>query len=362
MAFIDRPRKKWRVRWRDPDGRERSESCATQAAAKTLLADVQVCEDTGRIWEPQKRPQSVPLSGVAADWIRAQDRRLARNTTDRLAYALDAFLSFVRQEHGDDASIELLSRRLVESYWDHLRTVPGRRGIRAESTCRKEIEAVMLLWSWAYDRADDYADLVPRPRPPELPRAAAVSPRPAPTWAEMDAAIGAATRGWHRALFALMRCTGLRVSQALRLEWSHIDRARGLLNFPGELGKSSAERVGRVVPLPPVLLEEMAAGRIATWDHPVWVVGHASDKRRIDLDVVDGCWRRAGVREAVWQGRPAHAFRAGFQTGLRAAGARFEATEYLVGHAQRGLDAHYIDPVALGLEAAVGMVPAFRSS
>lgn len=62
------------------------------------------------------------------------------------------------------------------------------------------------------------------------------------------------------------------------------------------------------------------------------------------------------MRRAAWKGRPHHAFRKGFVTELRRAGADADAVEYLVGHSL-GLRGVYTDPDALALRAAVALVP-----
>jgi integrase len=67
-------------------------------------------------------------------------------------------------------------------------------------------------------------------------------------------------------------------------------------------------------------------------------------------------WERAGVRKAAWDGRPHHAFRKGFVSELRRAGADGDAVEVLVGHSL-GLRGVYTDPDALPLREAVGLIP-----
>ena len=68
-------------------------------------------------------------------------------------------------------------------------------------------------------------------------------------------------------------------------------------------------------------------------------------------------WKRAGIDELVWTSCPHHAFRAGFQSGLRRLGADTEAVEYLVGHSRGDVRERYVDPDSLPLVAAVALVP-----
>ncbi len=59
-------------------------------------------------------------------------------------------------------------------------------------------------------------------------------------------------------------------------------------------------------------------------------------------------WEESGARRGVWapegrgNARPDHAFRAGFQSALKRAGADDEAVAFLVGHALPGTRANYV--------------------
>ena len=67
-------------------------------------------------------------------------------------------------------------------------------------------------------------------------------------------------------------------------------------------------------------------------------------------------WRAAAVDPRKWRRRSTHAFRKGFVSGLRKAGADPDAVEFLVGHTL-GLVGVYTDPEALPLLEAVRLVP-----
>ena len=147
----------------------------------------------------------------------------------------------------------------------------------------------------------------------------------------------------------------------MELKWSDfsLDHTAGpILTIRGEMGKTKHERSGRVVPISPHLAEEMR-----TWEQTDgWVIVSARSRngpreRVFRARDLGRAWARAGVREGVWQGRPAHCFRKGFITGLKRKGADTEAVEQLVGHKLMGQRGTYLDPDALPMRAAVAKVP-----
>jgi integrase len=68
-------------------------------------------------------------------------------------------------------------------------------------------------------------------------------------------------------------------------------------------------------------------------------------------------WKRAGIPEEYWRGRPHHAFRKGFISCLKREGADEEAVETLVGHSL-DLRGKYLDPDFLPMLDAVAKVRA----
>ena len=282
---------------------------------------------------------------------------LAPGTAERYARNLELFLRWLKAREGARARLhpDLLTQTLVEEFYHDL-AGNGRHGRpRTAPTRRKIVEVLQLAWEWAAGR-DDLGPLVPRPARIEmLPRVPVLTV--APTWAEMDAVVGAFDPdAWHRKLAILLRFTGLRVQQAMSLLWVDFDLDRQTLHVRGELGKSRQEKRGRIVPVSAHLLEIMSGwGR-----REAYVITSNRKGRRERLARprdMRRAWERAGVREAAWRGRPHHAFRKGFVSGLRAEGADPDAVEVLVGHSL-GLKGVYTDPDSLALRATIEKIPA----
>jgi len=369
MASVAKRGKRWTVRWRDPDGGARQRTVATKATAEELRRDVESAVGRGERWEPRgARPEPL-VRAVAAAWLRARAVRLARRTLIRYGQMAEAFVGWLETREGKGVRMRAFSRALLEDYWRELTAGSSGRwgGDRAVSTARKHLEVVRLLWEWAHDR-EEYDGQVPRPREVDLPRRAVTAPALAPSWAQMDDAIVTA-RGWLRCLFVVLRCTGLRVSQAMGLRWEDV-QADSLRVRP-ELGKSQSEKHGRLIPLAPVLLEELDRPLLCLWDRSEpWLVPSrttgrqdpdAAPRRSRDARSRDAArvWARTTTPKQVWEKRPDHAFRKGFVTGLRSLGADPWAVEVLVGHRLPGEQAAYVDVhQAFRLREAVALVPA----
>jgi len=271
------------------------------------------------------------------------------------------FRQWLRHTEGETAFLdpELLSKRLLSRFWDYLLKSGLHGRPRKPSTSQKIVAVVERFWAWAYNE-DDYEFIVPQPKRLKVltePR----TPTIAPTWAEMDDCIAACT-GPLRQLAILLRFTGLRVQQAMHLQWDDFDLPSCRLTVRGELGKSKDERKGRIIPVSRYLVNEMAG-----WGPREGFIIPSNRKedgprgREARARDMSRAWKRAKVREEVYKQRPHHAFRKGFISGLKKAGADSDAVEFLVGHSL-GLRGVYMDPEALPLREAVGLAPDVNAS
>ena len=360
MAHIEPRGSKYRVRWRDPDGRSRNRSAPDKKSAQALKRDVERTVARGERWEPRATRQRPDLERILSGFIEECARINRPSTVRRYACNLELFRQWLRHTEGENAFLdpELLSKRLLTNFWDYL-LKSGRHGrSRQPSTSQKILSVVERFWAWAYNE-DDYEFIVPQPKRLKVltePR----TPTIAPTWAEMDACI-AVCEGPLRQLGILLRFTGLRVQQAMHLRWDDFDLANCRLTIRGELGKSKDERKGRIMPVSKHLVDEMGGwGPREGFLIPSTRKEDGPRAREARARDMGRAWKRAGVREEAWRQRPHHAFRKGFISELKRAGADVDAVEFLVGHSL-GLRGVYMDPEALPLREAVGLVPALHS-
>ncbi len=368
MAWIERERLpsgalSWVVRWRE-GGKARKRRVRSNRAAKELAASVQHSEDVGAAWVAPvaERDRRATLYDMMRAYLEHQGRRCKPRTLSSMAVPLDLYRR--RFGEGADPSVEVLTLASLEAWHDELRR-SGRGGKpRSPATVRKYLAEVEGAWRWAWDRADDWPGIGPfrsLVRDLRVPVGETVV---APTWAEMDAAIAACRDVWVRRCAVVMRFTGLRISQVLRLQWSDVDMQAAVLKVRGELGKSRQEQRGRTLPISPHLVRELAGWGVREGN----LVGVDLTDRRVENLVrnVDRrlreAWSQASARSEVWSGRPAHSFRKGVESGLLGQALPYIHVEAYLGHVVGRSEgatsgAAYVDAAALPLASVAAAFP-----
>ena len=365
--------KRWSVRWRDPDGRQREKrNVPSREAAKQLQRDVEAAVCRGFRWE-QRDARAIPTLWDLAEVLLSEAvvLQLKPNSIKRKTQSLGLWLRWLEDDLGRVPTCGDLDRAMLMRFASSLRDPKTGRHLhgRKESTVHKHVTEVELTWRWLWDRADEEGYPCPRPRSIGLRR----PPSPeklAPTWAHMDLSCAAAAALFMRRstrllcgldvhpLFrvaVIMRYTGLRVQQVMGLDWSDVDLERATLRIRPELGKSRQESRGRVVPISAHLVREFAEwGTGDGWIVPTWQGGN--NPRVVRSRDMRKAWLASGVPEDRWRGCPDHAYRAGLQSGLKRLGADDEAVKQLVGHS-RGTRGRYVDSESLPMRHAVSLIP-----
>lgn len=355
MAFIVRNGESWTVRWREGGrgSRERQLTVSSERRAHALAEEIELALERDGKYEPRRAGRSSDLALILTEYLTEVTRKRRPNTARRYAQMLELWRRWAGEGR---LAHEVLTYHELSAYHSHLLQPETGRHLHARSveTCRMHIQCIELLWRWAWQRqARGTYHGVPQPDSLELEREPAPH-KVAPSWAQMDAMIGCSD-GWQHDLYVVLRCTGLRVDQALQLQWSdlRLDRKVPLLHIRPELGKSKQERRGRWMPLAPVLV-----GHLAGWGRREGYLLECDRKRRqARARDAQRAWQRAGVDSAVWEGCAHHAFRAGFQSGLKRLGVDGDAIEFLVGHSLGDVRERYLDPECLALVEAVAQVP-----
>lgn len=389
-------RGKYKLRWRElepgpdglpyraPDGRlaRRARSMTVQGrdARDRALAEVQrSLVDEGE-YQPRTASEVPAIANVeeaALDWLAWKRTRCKERSVTTYLGHVTRFFEAVREiRHiGVDQAIgvDVLSRDLlieVVLYWQEL----GRSQAWVYSASRSALD----MWRWVSDDPLRFRGVPVPPREAKavLPRVPVYAAPPAPTLAEVDACLRHLPARAHstRRVGAMLRFTGLRISQVLALRRKHIDLdARSMIVPIGKSAQEEAER--RTVPisghlaaqlrpwleeLPPEGLVVPAYGRAGS---------EKPGSRRVQ-SLTKG-WEAATeageTRRAVWAPpnrritRPEHAFRAAFQAFLTSHGVDELVVDALVGHRGRSVRArHYAgaDAVWDRMVDAVALLPA----
>ena len=359
MAWIRKKSGFYSVRWRDKDGSQRSHKCPDKKTADKVRRLVEEAQALGMEWDPYQTDEPPTVKEILEGYITDCARRSESSTVRRYATCLDVFMAWLKVEHpdGEQATASVLSKSLLEDFYDYALLHGRHDNPRKVGSTKKIVEAVQRAWKWGYNE-DKYDGLLPNPKTVAMP--STVRKRTvAPTWDEMDRCI-AACEEWHRQVAVLLRFTGLRVQQVMKLRWEYFELDTATFNFDGKLGKTTKEKAGRQIPISRHLVRELETWRLPQERHG-WIVDCGRDAdgpraREARARDMNRAWKRAGVREVAWKGQPHQRFRKGFRSGLRRLGADGEAVEHLIGH-YLGLVTVYTDPDALPLREAVDLIP-----
>lgn len=351
MATIRKRGARWLVGWRDPDGTQRTRSCPDRATAEDLGREVDRARSLGVRWEPRAADLAPTLTEAAELFLSHRASRKAANTLINDDRSIAQFMDHLRRKYPRQRRFTVESLTMMElTHFDaELRKHVG------AATANSRVLGVRRWWAWCAARPEFSSRVGPPPesRVLDLPQQAWAPPR-APSWAEMDAALGAAATPWVRVFLTVLRYTGLRQGQVMRLVWSDFDLDAGLMTIRPELGKTRQERAGRTIPISPHLVGYLAGLGVREG----WVVAPHRRVRMASCRQIDKVWEATAVPRTLWAGHPSHAFRYGFTSGLAQLGADREAVEHLVGHEVAGARSHYLDPRwALRLREAVELVP-----
>jgi integrase/recombinase XerC len=304
------------------------------------------------------------LADTIEAWLAQMSHERRSSAHSVAAYRRDiaAFLHFMSDHLGGPprlADMATLARGDLRA-WLAFRK---QQGLAASSTARA-LSALRSLFRYLARHRDIQNPALATLATPKLPR----SLPKALTGAEAEDLIGALDdistgageaadsekAGWTAArdlaLLLLLYGAGLRIGEALALDWRDLPRAaeRDGVAILGVLGKG---RKQRQLPLLPALLEALEAWRRATpWPndgaHPVFVGVRGG---RLNARIVQGRIAALRVQLGLPETATPHALRHSFATHLLANGADIRAIQELLGHASLSTTQRYteVDSAAL---------------
>jgi integrase len=423
MANVQRRGDGYWVRWKElhviknPDGtkkrvwKERSRTFPSREAAEQHARDVETLAAKGERWADERETATATIGAVADAYCDAAQNDRTRKWRKSMIKPVNGvkIADVVRDDEGNlvraaeyspgfvafmgrDRPVVDLSIRLLEQW---AATLPSSG--REASTKHRRVLAVEDMWAWAYEpRNRERFPGVPEPmrltgtdvNAPVQP-AEPVIRTAAPTVADVDSMIGALRTGYthgdaHRKVALLCRYTGIRIAQAVNLDWRDVrlEHPAGphVILRSGRRGAKKGRT--RVVPLHPALAEEMGGwgkreGRVFPSTNERWTRGEAT------REAMRTAWSAAGVAREKWDrpdvgegeegerghGSPTHAIRAGVFTALLREGVSMDVASYLIGHATTATQAAYVpeaapetSPLWPRLVAAAKLIPDHRGN
>jgi integrase/recombinase XerC len=295
-------------------------------------------------------PATADLTPLLRDWIGwlANERRASRHTLLAYARDLSAFLEFLRDYHGEEAS-----RTLLESLTaSDLRAYMANRlsGGLSKASLARALSTLRNLYRW-FDREGYLTNPVPRTvRAPKQPQSIPKALTETEAMDTLALSSDLQDEPWlakrDLALFTLLYGCGLRLGEALELDRRDLPRGETMMIT----GKG---RKDRIVPLLPVVLEALADYLEACpyEGGPETPVFLGSRGKRLNPGVVQRQMRRLRAALGLPESATPHALRHSFATHLLAQGGDLRAIQDLLGHASLSTTQRYTKVDAARLAA-----------
>lgn len=241
----------------------------------------------------------------------------------------------------------------------------------ADSTVYNAADRAFDLWRWIEHRHPGVTGKLPFEPSAVLPSPPEFAPPGTPArWPDVDSCLNRIRIGRALRAAALMRFTGLRLSQVAAIEAQDLNlENRTLVVRKGKSRRETAQK--RKIPISGHLVEACGPW-LAESAGPLFPQSRGSTEpmkspRNLTRYVTEA-WKLASedgaVHSEVWRpgnrgrAQPDHAFRVCFQHELMASGVGESVLDFLVGHASSSTRGrHYTDPAWNLLEAAIAKVP-----
>ena len=359
MASIKKRGKKYLVRWRSLEDIERGKTCPDFSTAKQVKLEVERALALGFDWRHRDNSEVPNLQVVFQKYLDDRARVWRDSTIEQSQIALTLFLRFMRLRKPRGRLMpRLLTRDALVGFHSHMTDVRD----NIPRSANKRVQMVIRAWEWAFECDEEFGNAIPRPRSIDYPDVNPILKPWAPTWEMCDRVIEqgfASWASWYGRFLTVLRYTGLRKMQVMRLMWDDLDMQEALLTIRPELGKTKQERKGRIIPVTPHLIEAVAG-----WGpREGYLIKTRGKARRIDNVTLRRFWTKAGIKAKDLR-QPCHGFRKALVSELTLLDVPERVIKALVGHAQGVTGDVYTDPIALrpAIRQAVKLIPKIGKS
>lgn len=324
-------RKRYRVRWRQPNASQTEKRFHSRKEAEAFRREVEDTRSKGA--NVPMKETIINLEDCIGDYFSTKRNKWKESTYKQKVQYLSQFVEWYDRTENAYPDLRVLSDRLLLRFHHWLMS---KDNPCSEGTAYARVRHIEHFWQWAYNR-EEYHSHCPNPVKAEIREVVTQRVFDFPTWKDLDKAI-LSSQGWYRQVMIILRYTGLRVGQVMRLKWDDINLKTRRLTFRGKLGKTRQEERGRAFYLSPHLLAHLRA-----WPkESEWIVDRRlihkgrkpsnNDNRNITCNrIPKEIWQRTDVPSYLYR-QSFHCFRKAVNQGLMELGAQDSIRKYMLGH------------------------------
>jgi len=351
MASVHSTREsgRWKIRWRDPDGTERTRifrGSKRDAEAAARAVEHRLSRARFGLAQTGEVVTFLQAANSHIDSLLAAGRR--PNTVHRQRDAAVLFARFVEESRprgfggvGHDYPAGQIDRAVLESFRAWLFR-GGRRGPRKPRSVRNVDASIRRVLAHYSEKDRDF-------RPPSLPPISLDESIVSPfTWEEMDALLARLPRSPWEILF-VVRYTGCRHGEVAGLEARDVNLARGTVQIRPENDK---RRRGREIPLHAELRAFLASAIVHRPEGLLFPNANGGPRNAFQKKDLLPTFRDCGLEY-----RSTHIWRHSFQTMLHRQSVPYAKVERFVGHKLAGAGDIYTHLGGEDLRDVVAAIP-----
>jgi len=268
------------------------------------------------------------------------EKRFSRHTLRAYLSDLHHFFAFITKHQGKPPAMNDLGDLKIGDFRSWLSRLTGEDA--GPATRARALASLRSFFKWMDKNGHLHNAAIGRIRTPKQPKRLPRALPPDQAKSVIDNADVVTTEDWvglrDRALFCLLYGCGLRIDEALQLNFSDLPRNAELR----VMGKGSKERMVPVIPIVEKLLAEYIAGAPVAFekDTPLFI-GHQG--KRLSQGVAQRQLRRLRRALGLPESLTPHALRHSFATHILTNGGNLRAIQELLGHASVTTTQRYTD-------------------
>ncbi len=260
----------------------------------------------------------------------AYERRYSKHTIIAYRQDLDNFFTFLKNKNNSDITVGNLNRLNAEDLTSYL---ANQHGGKKKSTINRRLSSIRSFFTFLSNTHEVNNSAITQFKGLKQGKHAPYALTEEQTISLLDYFIPTNTASWIETrdytLLILLYGMGLRISEALGLDWKDINRKNLYIK-----GKGDKERIVPVLPIVWQELEELRSQTPSSASNaPVFITTHGSSKTpRLGPRYVQRLLEKARIKLNLPDHLTPHALRHCFATHLLVNGANLRSVQELLGH------------------------------